>query len=283
MRTLRNSILLLFAGAFLSGHVSAGPLRIALLSDTSIQSDTILLAHLLPPNVPLEIRQRAEHLTFGYAPELGSARTLSRTAIDASLRAGGFVPAEFIVPETVIVRRTSRLLNREEVARAMQAALSSSGKTAPFAVRSEAVELQAAISAPSGDARLAVTEMCFDKQTGRMRFRLRPAASLKTPQFYAWYSPEEDWSPRLSPRLPGALSHSPAGAPNAAATLVEPRRLARLYLHSANMSTVLLVRPLQSGQNGETVRVRIPVNGRTLLARVVGVDLVDAGFQEQPR
>jgi hypothetical protein len=41
---------------------------------------------------------------------------------------------------------------------------------------------------------------------------------------------------------------------------------------------MLSVRPLQGASIGETIRVRVPANGHTLLARVTGIDRLEAAF-----
>src|SRR5271157_1615434 len=99
------------------GFMHAGPLRIALLADTTIQGDTILLSHLLPSNIPLELRRRAENISLGRAPEIGSVRSFSRESLQAALEETGIDAAGFVIPERVAVRRDAHLLSMERLAR----------------------------------------------------------------------------------------------------------------------------------------------------------------------
>jgi flagella basal body P-ring formation protein FlgA len=79
-------------------------------------------------------------------------------------------------------------------------------------------------------------------------------------------------------------STQPVSGPNASAlsaksvVLVDPRQLARLHLHSANSTMLLLVRPLQTGHINETIRVRLVASGRTLQAKVIAANSLDATF-----
>jgi flagella basal body P-ring formation protein FlgA len=60
--------------------------------------------------------------------------------------------------------------------------------------------------------------------------------------------------------------------------LVDPRQFARLHLSSPSARMLLVVRPLQRGHLGETIRVRLLSSGKTLQARVAGKDSLEADF-----
>src|SRR5208283_1173930 len=98
------AISVLLLGLFLPlGFMHAGPLRIALLADTTVQGDTILLSHLLPSNVPLELHLRAENISLGRAPDIGSVRSFSRESLLPALQETGLGASEFLIPERVAV------------------------------------------------------------------------------------------------------------------------------------------------------------------------------------
>ncbi len=258
----------------LRGH--AGPLRIALLADTTIQSDTILLSHLLPPVVPPDIRHRAENVVLGAAPEIGNFRSFSREFLESSLQDADFLTASFDLPEAAIVHREGRRIAKEDVLQVMQSYLDVHSNGVPEKITVDQISLQASISVPEGVTRLNVSEYAFDNLLGCARFRITSSSNPKAPPFYAWLS-----TPRPSHHGDSAnYSHTArdtSRAPNAPAP-VESRRTALLYLHSENSSAMLSVRPLQSGSIGETIRVRVPTNGHTLLARVTGLDRLEAAF-----
>jgi hypothetical protein len=254
--------------------VHAGPLRIALLADTTIQTDTILLSHLLPPFVSPEIRQRAENVVLGAAPEIGNFRSLSREFLEASLQDADLPPESFELPEATIVRREGRRISKDDILRVLQSYLDARSSGTPAKITLDQISLQASISVPEGATHLRVSDYAFDDLLGCARFRIS-SSNPKAPPFYAWLSMSRTSHPGDPYR--SHTSRDTSRAPNAPAP-VESRRLAILYMHSENSSLVLSVRPLQSGSIGETIRVRVPANGHTLLARVAGPDRLEAAF-----
>jgi hypothetical protein len=261
-----------------AGLAKAGPLRIALLADTTVQGDTILLAHLLPPTAPFDLRQHAEKIFLGRAPELGSERDLSQETIRAGLRQAGFSTHEFLVPETVVVRHSGDPLTKERVWLALLDAAASRGIALPAQLRSQDIQWAAPSTLLAGNSRLAVQSISIDKLVKQIRFRLRISNNPSAPSFYAWCPlPAGQPSPSLETLHAHSPEHSQIASPPEAAP-VSIRRPATLHLHSQNSSAVLQVRALQSGELGEIVRVRIMGNGHTLVARVAGPDFLDAVF-----
>ena len=259
-------------------RVQAGPLRICLLADTTIQSDTIVLARLLPPDTPRSIHEKAEGIALGRAPLPGSARTFSRNYIESLLTGAGFPAVQFAVPETVVVRREVAALTPEKVWLALRAAAARHGWALPQDLRPEEIEWAAPVAAPEAEAPLEVQEAYLDPLLHQMRFRLHVAGNPNAPSFSAWCPA------RTQPRAQSGAKWS-AGEPfaagqhaSAAAELVSPRRLATLHLHSENSFAMLQVRPLDAGALGQSIRVRLPSNGHTLRARVIDRDVLDAAF-----
>jgi len=256
-------------------RVHAGPRRIALLADTTIQSDTIFLSHLLPAVAPSEIRHRAENVVLGTAPEIGNLRALSREFLEASLQEADFQPESFELPEVAIVRREGRRIAKEDVLPVLQNYLDARSGGVPVKISLDEISLQASISVPQGATRLNVSEFAFDNLLGCARFRISSSSNPKAPPFYAWLSMPRAFHPGVTDR--SHTSRDTSRAPNAPRP-VESRRLAVLYIHSENSSAMLSVRPLQGGSIGETIRVRVPANGHTLLARVTGLDRLETAF-----
>jgi len=128
------------------------------------------------------------------------------------------------------------------------------------------------IEVPEGPSALEVTQMTFDESIRRARFRLWPRNAPGTLPFYVT-------APIRPEKSPQPISGSSASALSAnSAVLVEPRQLARLHLHSPNSTMLLVVRPLQPGHLNETIRVRLVASGRTLQAKVIGANSLDAAF-----
>jgi hypothetical protein len=280
MRRLWLPMLLLFCGAVLPAEVRAGGLRIALLADTEVQGDTILLANLLPPNAPGTFQNAAATIFLGTVPQSGSVRRFSRDAIAAAIEAGGLPLSSFTVPEFMIVRRAGRVLTREEIFAAIQTTLNKGDVAKLPEFQPEDLVYAAAIAVPDGDARLEVTQIHFDEVLERARFRLRPQAAPGARPFYVTTSSAPRVSAKAFPRFQEleTLAASRNLSSPGATVLVDPRQSARLHLHSRYSDMTLAVRPLERGHLGETIRVRLRQSGKTLQARVVGNNSVDAVF-----
>jgi hypothetical protein len=280
MRYLRLSTLLLFCGAILPPGVRAGGLPIALLADSQVRGDAILLANLLPPNAPPAFQNAAAAISLGSLPQSGSARRLSRDAVAAAIEGGGLSLSSFLVPEFITVRRAGRALTREEIFAAIQTALAKKHTAEMPEFRVQDLAYDAAITVPYGDARLDVTQISFDEAIACARFRLRARAVPSSLPFYV--------TARFVPRIfvetiqdfkkfqTVASSRNLTGSD--ATILVDPRQPARLHLHSQDADMFLAVRPLERGHLGETIRVRLRASGKTLQARVVGNNSLDAVF-----
>jgi len=259
---------------------SAGPLRMLLSAETEVPSDTILLVDLLPKDTPPSWRAAAQKISLGRAPQNGATRNLHRESVLAALLTAGLPSSSFDIPDFIAVRRASRLLTPEDTFAAIQSALANNSALRIPSLYLENIELEAAVRVPIGDPRLLVTQTVFDPFIGRARFRLRSRAFPGILPFYA--------TARIPSSLPvqpsefqligsafqSALANFPASSP----VLVEPARLATLHLHSPNANSFLSVKPLQSGRLGDTIRIRIPGNAKTLQARVTAADSLDASF-----
>ncbi len=280
MRTLRLPVLLLFCGAILPPGVCAGGLRVALLADSEVGGDTILLASLLPPNAPPAFQNAAAAISLGSLPQTGSTRRFSRDTVAAAIAGGGLPLSSFVVPEFMTVRRAGRPLTREEIFAAIQTALAKRHTAGLPEFGPQDLVYDAAITVPNGDVRLDVTQISFDQAIGCALFRLRPRAVPSAPQFYvtARFAPGASaiTVPRLHKSVP--LSDSQILEGPGATILVDPRQSARLHLHSQDADMLLAVSPLQRGHLGETIRVRLRASGKTLQARVVGNNSLDAVF-----
>jgi len=166
--------------------------------------------------------------------------------------------------------QASENASKAEVLAAIQAAEASRGR--PFPKGSCESDLQVGASLPQTGAGLVVTSFTFDPALGQVRFLLRSKDDRKAPPFYAWCSYQVDGTP--------SGSESSIRVPEKALgpVLVDVHRAARLYLHSPNGAAVLTVKPLQSGRQDERVRVRLPLHGKMLEARVIGPDALEAAF-----
>jgi len=280
VRYLRISTALFLGTAFsgtagiLPAHslAQAGTLRIALLANAQVQGDAVLLADFMPPHIPRELRAVAESISLGPAPQIGSTRTFSRATLAAALEDARLSRDSFLVPEFLTARRAGHFLTQQDVFTAIEAALTKNKNVPVPALRPQDLTLESIIEVPDGPSTLEVTQMTFDESIRRARFRLWPRNAPGTLPFY------------VTAPIKTEKSSQPISGPNASALsaksaiLVDPRQLARLHLHSANSTMLLLVRPLQPGHLNETIRVRLVASGRTLQAKVIAANSLDATF-----
>jgi hypothetical protein len=279
MRILRiaaSSALLAF---LLAPGSRAGGLRIALLASTEVQSDTILLANLLPTSVSRRIRTSAEQISLGIAPQDGSARLFTRNTLTAAIAAGGLSPSDFTIPAAVTVRRGGRLITRGEVLAAIQSAQAQNLVSEFPSLQLKDLAFDASVRVPRGDPGLQVTQISFDPLLERARIRLWPRNAPGVLAFYVTAGVSSGFSQPPAVREGAAVrSRSQNPNPISAPVQVATGHLARLHLHSQDMEMLLEVRPLQPGRLGDVIRVSLPGTGRTFQARVVGKGDLDANL-----
>lgn len=278
MRISRLLTLFFLLASLAAQAIEAGGLRIALLANTEVQSDTILLANLLPATASRRIREAAQNVALGAAPQNGATRQFTREFLAAAISSTGFSPADFVIPESVSVRRGSRLISLEEIYSAIQSALAKNPVSAIPSFQLRDLSLDADVRVPPGDAGLQVTQITFDQFIGRARFRLWPKSAPGVLPFFvtAKVSAATPASPYAS-KLVIVSAHSSTNL-ETSPVLVAADRPARLHLHSSNMDMLLHVRALQRGHLGELIRVRLPGTGRIMLARVTGDAYLDAAL-----
>lgn len=165
--------------------------------------------------------------------------------------------------------KTNRRPARAEVFHAIESFYNDhqSGSRAPFAM--DALDFGSLPRIADSDANLKVISARFDRATGRELFRLH---STSSPVPF-------EVSVKLS--APGAVplkSPRVLSAPQSSQYLVDPRHFARLRLVSRDSEMLVEVRPLQKGNRGDIVRVRMPKNGKTFSARVIGPNSLQAEF-----
>jgi Chaperone for flagella basal body P-ring formation len=276
MRILRLIALSALLATLASSAAEAGPLRISLLASTEVQSDTILLANLLPSNASRAVRDAAQKVALGAAPQNGASRQFSRESLTAAIASSGLSPADFAIPSAVTVRRDSRLISLDEIYAAIQSALAKNPMPGLSNLQIHDIALETEVRVPPGDAGLIVTQALFDQSIGRARFRLWPRSVPGVLPFFVTAK-----LTATSPDSPGhqvvtVASHSASLIDTSGPVLVSADRFAQLHLHSSNMDILLQVQPLQKGRLGDVIRVRLPGTGRTVQARVAGEGYLDA-------
>jgi hypothetical protein len=278
MRILRYVIGSALLALLAAPRVHAGALRIALLANAEVRGDAILLANLLGPGTPKRIQEAAQNIVLGETPQNGTARRFSRESLAAAIGAGGLPASDFSIPDAVTVRRWGRLISRDEVFAAIQAA-SAKNPAADFPyLQPQDISFEAEVRVPPGDAGLEVTQIKSDPFVGRARVRLWPRSARGVLPFYVSVRVRGDASESSAPLATHFVPASSRATENSISSpvLVSPNRPARLRLHSANLDMLLDVRPLESGRLGDVVRVRLLGTGRTVRAAVASEAYLDA-------
>jgi hypothetical protein len=280
MKILRATFFLFLALILQASVLRAGTLRIALLADTEVFGDSILLSNLLSRDAPWSVRQTSEAVFVAPAPRLGTSRTMSSATIAEALETAGWSTSSFIIPERVSVKRVGRLVTREEIIAAIQSAVATTSQGDQHAYRLEDVRLDSAVRISVSDPGVRMTQMVLDQTTGCTWFRFRATAAPAVLPFYA-----TDCTPsstRKSSVIPSFASANVASSnlPSeiASPVLVDPGRPARLCLRSHDSEMLLIVQPLQRGRLGEIIRVRLAGTGKTLNGRVTGPAYLDAAY-----
>ena len=268
---------------FAASQAAAGSLRIALLSEVSVQNDVLVLADLLARGASFPLRNAAQQISLGAAPEFGSTRLISRSAVAEAISSAGLSASQFAIPAVINVRREARLIASQEIFAAIQSAMQNNPDIPNIAPLTPAdLPSDTRVPVPPGYSGLQVTQIVFDPLMNRMRFRLLPKAPGKVLPFYitAKLSPGfvPSGSAQSSLPLTGSNGNSSASLAHDAAPLVTTGHPARLRLHSPAMEMILTVHPLQRGYLDQIIRVRLFGTATTMQARVVGPGYLDAIF-----
>lgn len=281
MPNLRNLVVLALIVLPWSYSAEAGTVRIALLMSASVASDSLVLAQLLPANIPRNIRASAERVSLGSAPQLGATRVIEHDALASAISGGGMSPLQFDIPPSVTIERRYRVISPDDVLDAIQASGASDRYPGFGALQAKDIFLEEEVRAPDGDLSLKVTQAARDPLIGRWRLRVVPSPSSGVLPFYATVRAGFSVASPAAGFTRGIDDIARSRRPNIAVIpntpyLVSANRNACLHLHSSNVDMLLDVRPLEHGRLNDVVRVRLLASGRALQARVVREGFLDA-------
>src|SRR5271165_3934255 len=297
VRVLVCVLICVLSCALVVANCQAGAVRIALLAEAKIPGDAIVLADLLPSGVPARVRALADSILLGKTPQSGTSRYLRAATVAEAIERAGTAPSSFEIPEMIAVQRLDRPLDGEEILASIRHAiakfpLSSGQEAALLALQQGNLNWDAALRVPLGDARLQAREISVDLVAGRAEIRMT-AESLARSIVFAVVAKipcaelaavQDANGPAIARQVTfhgasRAQSLTPSAQdPAVAPLLIAAGHRAQLHLHSEHSSILLEVQALQAGRAGETIRVRLPVSGRTLRAQVTGFQILDAVF-----
>jgi hypothetical protein len=290
---------------WMCGEVAqAARIKIPLIREAVVRGGSIYLSDLLPDTSPSEIRILAQKILVGQSPQPGSIRVLSN---DAMVRLLGeeHLLNDVDVPDRILVRRSGRLITKEEVMEAIRTTLRRNEMFATVEITPEAVHFPASVLVSTANADLRVTRVEMDRTLHLMKFWLVSGADPAILPFMVMARPtggtndlakmlglppihepgtavtsQSNAAKQMSVRMENGLSDlHPERQPKQGVTYVEAGKIARLHLVSGTMTQIFLtVTALERGAIGQRIRVRIQTTGKILDAQVVGRGQLEAEY-----
>jgi flagella basal body P-ring formation protein FlgA len=293
-----------------------GSPKAELVREVAVKSERITLSDFLPGSASSTLRADCSQIDLGHAPQPGTVRALTRDEIEALLSPE--LESELAIPARMVVRRTARVISREELAKAIREALDRPGLARLSGFNLDAIDLAAPVYVTVEDAGLEVTRLEYDVLRHQARFRLWTS---KEPQILPFYV-SVDYRAKLPalvakheisvgrqatsddfqlqtravaaevaqpPLAPGDLEGLEARVSVKAGqvvtrsmfkpvVLVEPGVPARLEVEGNGFRVETTVIPLQQGLLGQKIRARDEDTHKVFLAEVVGPELLRTKF-----
>lgn len=272
MRSVLIRSLNLLAICFVTAaSTNASAVRIALRTEVSISGDAILLSHLLEKPVPNSLFNSASRISLGRTPQFGTVRRLSHVAVEAALTEAGLNPDDFLIPDSLAVRRAGRVLKKEEIAFAIRDFLESRELQGGEYISPEHLSLPENIAVPDADLALYVKNSAYDATLGRERLGMASRA-------FPLLNPFEVTLSNLHVPHPNVKGGTVTKQNIEKTTLVEPGTRAQMVATAADIRMVLTVVPLAKGSVGDIIRVRLANSSKYLHARIIAQNVLEAIF-----
>jgi hypothetical protein len=242
------------------------------------------------------VRLAAQEILVGQSPRPGSIRVLTSEGLERVLDDQANLLHELELPEQIIVRRSGRMVTREEVTQAIQASLRNNEDFSKLTISPDSVRFAAAVLVSTATPDLRVTRIEVDQPLHQLNFWLVSGADPAILPFLVTARPQDisnglavfgDDASALqtgtgstSGRWSNALFNShPARAAERPATIVEAGKTAQLHLISGKTAEMFLAAiALERGSLGQRIRVRLESTGRVLEAQVVGMGQLEAEY-----
>lgn len=260
-----------------SGVAKAADTKTPLIQDVVVHGSSVYLSDLLPESSPGALRVSAQKVLLGGSPQPGSIRVLSNAEIKQLLHDDNEnLLSQVNVPEQVAIRRSGHRITREEVAEAIQIALSRDVAFRNFQITLDSIELSARVSVQTDNVDLRVTRIESDRMLHRMKFWLVSATDPTVLPFLAMAtipgSLRSDLESKASNSAKGGPSDTTSVIPaKPAPAVIESGQVARLHMVSRGQVEMYLTAiPLERGALGQTIRVKIQNTGKIVYAHVVG-------------
>jgi hypothetical protein len=260
--------------------------RVQIPNVVQVEGEALRLSDLLPPNAPPELSEICRGVILGDAPLPASLRVISRVQIAAPLRQFPSTLEQLEIPDRVIVARKRRRLSPAEILTAIQTSMAKEGSHGLQMPKLNGLNLQAPVFVTKPDPGLKVKRVEPDRVERKTHFLLWTS---KEPQVLPFYVTVEGLWETAGGRTdsPGSVGGSLSRAyartgestpreTSSPVVLVSRGKPAKLVVETPTLRMTALVTPLESGVNGQIIRVRSLDTQRVLKAEVVGRGLLQA-------
>jgi Chaperone for flagella basal body P-ring formation len=280
-------------GAGAAATQAAAPSLIVLPEYAVTHSSAVRVSDLLPEGSSAALRDWANGVVLGDAPAPGSTRDFRRAQIEAVLRQSPEGLNLLQIPAVVHVSRWARILSGDEVRIAVERSLRGSQLPDSDALAGAKVDFTSPVLLADEKSSPEVTSVDLSASPDVVRARLWIPAEPRVTPFWVVLRlrPDIGAASLTSPAIPPALLLPMAGRLRTTANtrpsrsqvsdvapLVRSGKTVSLALCSPGMRITTLAAAMQSGQQGEQVRVRVLPSGRQVIAKVVGPSSVEADY-----
>lgn len=257
----------------LSGNSDGESRRVCLLADVTVQTGTLRLSELLPPDTGTQLRSATETVSLGRAPQAGSLRIF--TARELREAVAKMTPATDVdIPEQVIVRRQGWTLEIE----AVRSALAGSHLAHQFDFSQARITLPESFTTVALHPQLEVTALNRSAGNLGLRAQVRCRDRSECASFLAEIAFSDLASAgKVSPVLPAKAIMPGHSNVYSGPVLVHPGHLAMLVIDGDGFRIIQPMMPLKPARLGELVRVSDPLTHRSLVARVTGNGVLRPG------
>ena len=261
--------------------------RVALLDAVAVRGSTLRVSDVLPLGSPQDLAVRAKNVSLGRSPLPGGHRAVTRTELQRALRKFPALRDSLVLPESIDITRSSRLLSPEDVLVAMHGSLPANRNISFPSLAAKDVVLSHPIEVAEGDLPLKVTRVEPAVDGSGTHIRLAITSEPRIPPFWVELRQDMNGNPSDFPERnrPSARVAIKADAPSSPVRSVaetddagiETRhgKPMRLTLQMRDMKITMLAIPLESGRPGDTIRLRNPRTGKTFTGTVVSRGIVE--------
>jgi hypothetical protein len=268
----------------LSAGAKAKDLRVSLLAEVCVRTDTLRLSDLVPADAEIELQVAAEKLFLGHAPQPGSLRVFTASELRHAIGEAAPWASEIDIPAQVVVRRWGWPIEPDSVRRT----LAQSKLTRQLDFSQARITLPAGLSTTHPHPRFEVTAFMPGKGDRGWLARIRCRDRAECGSFLAEIAVSGPTSVGRAHLALTAAAFSPRALKlisKSGPVLVQPGRMAVLVIDGDGFRITQPVMPLRRARLGELVRATDPLTHRSLVARVSGKGMLrpDAITKEEDK